>query len=302
MSPSHAAVFGHPPDTLAEVPADAVQLSPLVPGSTSLHDLEPGTLSSLAMLAVPGTIERRHDIALALRAVAPGAPFVILAPRDAGGSRLAAELIDFGCDPSDRPKSHHRICTGVRPAALKGLDEAIAAGAPRLEASLGLWTQPGVFSWDRLDPGTALLMETLPRLSGRGADLGCGLGALAHAVLASDAVKSLDLVDVDRRAVEAARRNVDDPRARHVWADARTVPLERLDFVVTNPPFHAAGAEDKGLGVAFLRKAAAGLRNGGHLWLVANKHLPYEATLKAAFKRVTPIAEANGFKVMLAVK
>ena len=36
--------------------------------------------------------------------------------------------------------------------------------------------------------------------------------------------------------------------------------------------------------------------------MVANKHLPYEATMDAAFKRMTPLAEANGFKVLLAVK
>lgn len=296
------AVFGHPPAALADIPEGATQLSPVVPGSTPLETLPPGSLASLAMLAVPGTIERRHDIALALRALVPDAPFTVLAPKGAGGSRLAAELSGFGCAIADRPKAHHRICSGSRPETLSGIEDAIADGAPRLHADFGLWTQPGVFSWDRLDPGTALLMEALPRLSGRGADLGCGIGVLAHPALASDAVTELTLIDNDRRAIEAARRNADDPRARHVWADARTVPLERLDFVVMNPPFHAAGAEDKGLGVAFIRKAAAVLRTGGHLWLVANRHLPYEATLDAAFKRVTPLAEANGFKVLLAVK
>lgn len=302
MTTSFPAVFGHPPAALVEVPDGATQLSPLVPGSTPLEELAAGTLASLAMLAVPGTVERRHDLALALRALSPRAPFTILAPKGAGGSRLSSELEGFGCTVDDRPKAHHRICVGLRPDTLRGIDEAVAAGAPRLEAGLGLWTQPGVFSWDRLDPGTALLMEALPRLSGKGADLGCGVGVLAHPVLASDAVTELTLIDIDRRAVEAARRNAADPRARHVWADARTAPLERLDFVVMNPPFHAAGEEDKGLGLAFIRKAAASLRTGRHLWMVANKHLPYEVALKAAFKRVTPLAEANGFKVLLAVK
>ena len=302
MTTPYPAVFGHPPAALAEVPEGATQLSPLVPGSTPLDDLAPGTLASVTMFAVPGTIERRHDLALALRALAHGAPFTILAPKGAGGSRLSGELEGFGCTVDDRPKAHHRICNGQRPETLAGVEEAVAAGAPRLEPSLGLWTQPGVFSWDRLDPGTALLMEALPRLSGKGADLGCGIGVLAHPVLASDAVTDLALIDIDRRAIEAARRNAADPRVRHIWADARTIALERLDFVVMNPPFHAAGEEDKGLGVAFIRKAAAGLRTGGHLWMVANKHLPYEAALKAAFKRVTPLAEANGFKVLLAVK
>ena len=302
MTTSLPAVFGHPPAALADTPSGATQLSPLVPGSTALEGLSPGALASLTMLAVPGTIERRHDLALALRALAPGAPFTILAPKGAGGSRLAGELEGFGCTVDDRPKAHHRICRGLRPDTLRDVEEAAAAGAPRLEPGLGLWTQPGVFSWNRLDPGTALLMEALPKLSGKGADLGCGIGVLAHPVLASDAVTELTMIDIDRRAIEAARRNAADPRARHVWTDARLVALERLDFVVMNPPFHAAGEEDKGLGVAFIRKAAASLRTGGHLWMVANKHLPYEVALKAAFKRVTPLAEANGFKVLLAVK
>lgn len=302
MTTPFFAIFGHPPAALSDVPEEATQLSPLVPGSMPLEEIAPGALAGLAMLAVPGTVERRRDLALALRALTPGAPFTILAPRDSGGARITGELQGFGCDVIDRPKAHHRICTGVRPEAPDGLEAAIEAGAPRLEPELGLWTQPGVFSWDRLDTGTALLMETLPRLSGRGADLGCGIGVLAHGVLASDAVTSLELIDIDRRAIEATRRNVDDARAKATWADLRTVALGKLDFVVMNPPFHASGEEDKGLGVAFIRKAAASLRTGGHLWLVANKHLPYEASLDAAFKRVTPIAEANGFKVLLAVK
>ena len=143
MSSAVPAVFGHPPAALADVPAGATQLSPLVPGSPALEDLAPGALASLAMLAVPGTIERRRDLALALRALVPGAPFTILAPKAAGGSRLASELEGFGCTVDDRAKAHHRICSGACPETLQGVEGAIAAGAPRLEPGLGLWTQPG---------------------------------------------------------------------------------------------------------------------------------------------------------------
>ena len=36
--------------------------------------------------------------------------------------------------------------------------------------------------------------------------------------------------------------------------------------------------------------------------MVANRHLPYEADLKALFRRLTTLAEAGGFKVLSAVK
>ena len=292
-------VYGHPPADLAEGADDALQLSPLVPGGTPLEDLAPGSLAGLTMLAPPGTLERRHALALALRALAPGAALTVLAPKDRGGTRLARELGGFGCRLDECAKRHHRIVRTVRPDAPTGLDEAIAEGAPRRLDDLGLWTQPGIFSWNRVDPGTALLIETLPALSGRGADLGCGLGILAHAVLASPKVTALALVDNDRRAVEASRRNVDDPRVTVTWADARAADAvpERLDFVVMNPPFHDGGAEDRALGQAFIRRAAAALRPGGTLWLTANTHLPYEATLGEVFREVTQRAAAQGYKI-----
>jgi 16S rRNA (guanine1207-N2)-methyltransferase len=293
----NAIVYGFPPAVLAEVPAGARQASPLVPGSMALE--EASALDEVVMLAPPGTQERRYTLALALRALKTDGRLIALAPKDKGGSRLGAELKAFGCEVDETSKRHHRICAVRRPATLAGIEDAIAQGAPRLVQSLGLWSQPGVFSWDRVDPGTALLSSRLPPFKGRGADLGCGLGVLAHTVLAQAAVRELHLIDIDRRAVEAARRNVDDARAQFHWADATgTEPaLADLDFVVMNPPFHDAGAEDRGLGQAFIRRAAAVLRPGGACWLVANRHLPYEAVLADAFKSVRFDIEAGGYKV-----
>ena len=195
-------------------------------------------------------------------------------------------------------RRHHKICTASPHGDLDRLAEAIAAGAPRRDAN-GLWTQPGLFSWDRLDPGTAVLLAALPALAGKGADLGCGLGLISQAVLAAGDVSDLVLVDLDRRAVELAGRNVDDPRARVLWRDLREpqADIQGLDFVVTNPPFHDGGAEDRALGQLFIRRAAEMLAKGGVLWLVANRHLPYEAELKGAFARVRLAVEAGGFKV-----
>ena len=296
-------LYGHPPSELAAVPDGAQQFSPLVPGSADLAALE-GTLAGMILLAPPGTIERRHDLAAMLRALVPGAPFTALAPKDMGGARLAGELARFGCAIEESAKRHHRICTGTRPTTFAGITEALAEGAPRrVEPLDGLWSQPGIFSWNRLDPGSALLLRELPKLAGRGADLGCGIGVLAHGVLASEKVVSLDLIDIDRRAVEAARRNVGDPRARFTWADVTAMrDLKGLDFVVMNPPFHDGGAEDRTLGQAFIRRAAEALRPSGHLWLTANRHLPYEAVLKPLFKTVRTAAEAHGFKVFEARK
>lgn len=302
-TPSTFAVYGSPPRELVEVPQGAVQVSPLAPGSHLLEGLEPQSLDGAVVYAPPGTIERRYALAHTLGALRPDAPLTVLAPKEKGGSRLCKELEAFGCAVVETGRRHHRICETVRPETPVGLAEAITAGAPRFDAAQGLWTQPGIFSWDRPDPGTTALLAALPPLAGRGADLGCGLGALARAVLGSERVTAIDLVDLDGRAIACARRNVDDPRARFHWVDARAAPdLSDLNFVVMNPPFHAQGMEDRALGLAFIRRAHAVLRKGGALWVVANRHLPYEAALGELFGTVTPRGEGGGFKVYEAMK
>lgn len=183
--------------------------------------MEPSSLDRLIVSAPDGAIERRFVMAGGLSALREGGALAIMAPKTRGGSRLAGELAGFGAKPMEDYRRGWRICHLTRPARLEGLDDAIAAGALQQLPGVG-WTQPGVFSWNRVDPGSALLAQRLGRLEGRGADLGGGIGLLSRAVLASQAVEGLLSIEIDRRAVEAARRNVEDPRLTQVWADALT--------------------------------------------------------------------------------
>lgn len=298
------AVYGLPPAELTESPDGAVQVSPLVPGSPRLEDVPALSLERIDVLAPAGTIERRYVLAQALRALRPGGRLTALAPKDRGGSRLAKELAGFGAPAAESARRHHRICLVERPEAVENLDAALEEGGPRHIDNLALCSQAGIFSYDRLDPGSALLLSLLPPLSGSGADFGCGLGILARSVLHSPKVTALTLIDIDRRAVEMATRNVDDPRASLRWADIRAgnLGLSRLDFVVMNPPFHDGGSEDQALGQGFIARAAEALRPGGTLWLTANMHLPYEKPLNAVFKTVEVKAASGGYKVFEARK
>jgi len=303
MSTARTAFYGPADHDLAPVAAEAIQVSPLVVGATDVASIADQSLDAIAIRAPAGVVERLFVLAHALRALTVEGRLTAFGPKDRGGLRLKKELEAFGCVVGESSKKHNRICVALRPAEPVGLAEAIEAGAPR-RASDDLWTQPGVFSWDRLDPGTALLLKVLPELSGAGADFGCGIGWLARSVLASPKVTKLTLVDLDRRAIDAACRNIEDTRAEFVWDDVRqaALTLEKLDFVVTNPPFHETGGEDRSLGQAFIKTAAASLRKGGDLWLVANRHLPYEAILNEHFAKVRLAGETNGYKVYEARK
>jgi 16S rRNA (guanine1207-N2)-methyltransferase len=170
----------------------------------------------------------------------------------------------------------------------------------------GSWvSQPGIFSWDRIDDGSALLAQCLPDdLSGPVADFGCGWGYLGREVLArSPGVASIDLIDAEHRALEAARVNIADLRASFHWLDlAVEAAPATYDAIVCNPPFHAGRATEPALGQGIIAAAARALRPGGRLYVVANRGLPYEPLLKANFASFETLADNNKFRVWRAVR
>ena len=164
----------------------------------------------------------------------------------------------------------------------------------------GFITAPGVFSADGIDPASKLLAGCLPKKLGRQvADLGAGWGYLAAQILQRTGVEHLHLVEADHVALGCARHNVADVRAEFHWADARKWQApEQINTVVMNPPFHAGRSAEPELGQAFIAAAANMLVASGHLWMVANRHLPYETLLGERFSAVSEVAGDNRFKVL----
>jgi 16S rRNA (guanine1207-N2)-methyltransferase len=181
--------------------------------------------------------------------------------------------------------------------------------APRPILDGRFMSRPGVFAWDRIDAASALLAEHLPTtLAGSAADLGCGIGYLSAELLQRcRGVVSVDLHEAEARALELARRNL-APFADRVslvfhWHDVTQGLPGRHDVIVSNPAFHAQGSMDRpDIGRAFITAAAAALSPGGRLWMVANRHLPYESVLNARFGTVRIVAQSQGFKIIEAIK
>lgn len=168
----------------------------------------------------------------------------------------------------------------------------------------GFWTAPGVFSADAVDLASALLANALPeQMKGAVVDMGAGWGYLAAHVLTRPEVTAVHLLEAGHLALECARRNVTDERAVFHWADAtRWEAPQRVDTVVMNPPFHVGRAADPQVGQAFVTAAAQLLSGNGNLWMVANRHLPYEAELKKRFAHVEEIGGDTRFKLFHATR
>lgn len=186
--------------------------------------------------------------------------------------------------------------------AFEGGDFADWPDVTPVQAEDGWWRAPGVFSADGIDKASSFLADALPKtLKGDVIDLGAGWGFLTRSILTHQAVSRVTLVENDETALRAARHNITDPRAVFTCADALTWrPDQGADAIVSNPPFHAGRAATPELGQRFIRAAGAMLRPKGALWLVANRHLPYEKTLEEAFASQEVVDQNAGFKVIRA--
>ena len=258
--------------------------------------------------------EARALLAKACNAVAPGGIVIASVANDEGAKSREADLKQLAGNLSVISKHHCRVFW-TRPDAV--FDSAILApwakaDAPRRVISPNVpagsfLSRPGVFAWDRVDAASAMLADSLPNdLSGCVADFGAGWGYLSMQVLARcPNVASLDLYEADARALALVDENLAGAKVpvNGHWHDVAQGVAERFDAIVCNPPFHALGRGDRpDIGRAFIAAAANALKPGGRLWLVANRHLPYEHALGEGFPQVETLAQDGGFKIVQATK
>jgi 16S rRNA (guanine1207-N2)-methyltransferase len=282
------------------------------------EDLVPQGRYPLVLLLPPR--QREEARALFARAIAhlrPGGIVLASMPNDEGARAGEADLARLAGPLSVLSKHHCRVFWS-RP--LQGaIDPALQSAWAALDAPREMTgesfpggrfvSRTGVFAWDRIDAASMLLATHLPHdLAGEGADLGAGWGYLAAQVLAKcPRVTALDLFEADARALALAQTNLaslhSQTKLGFHWHDVTAGLPKPYDFLVSNPPFHALGrGERPDIGRAFIAAAAAALKPGGRFWLVANRHLPYEAVLDANFGAVRAVAQQGGFKVVEAVK
>jgi 16S rRNA (guanine1207-N2)-methyltransferase len=278
------------------------------------RDLDAATESSPLVLVLPPRQrdESRALLAQAIRATQPGGRVLACASNNEGARSCEADLARLAGPVTTLNKNKCRAfwtepLTGPQDSALA--DEWLQLDAARPIADGRFISRPGVFAWDRIDVASQLLAEHLPTaLAGRAADLGAGFGYLSVELLERCAgIAALDVFEAERRALDLARRNLaafeSRAKIRYCWHDVTAGLADRYDTIVCNPPFHThARADRPDVGRRFIAAAAQALLPGGRFWLVANRHLAYEAALGAGFERVRIVTQQHGYKIVEAVK
>lgn len=247
-----------------------------------------------AIICLPRAKGDAHALAAdAARVVVPGGIIIVDGQKTDGADSIYKDLRALVPVSEALAKAHGKIFSFLAGPELDGWRSAPQA------IEDGFITQPGVFSASGVDRGSALLAAALPaKLPARVVDLGAGWGYLSKAVLVREGVASLDLVEAENTALDCARQNITDPRASFHWADATVYrPSAPVGAVVCNPPFHTARDADPAVGIAFLVAAHRMLSGSGVLYLVANRHLPYDRVLATLFREVEVIGGDSAFKL-----
>ncbi|MEE4146089.1 MAG: methyltransferase [Halieaceae bacterium] len=266
--------------------------------------------AALVALRIPKQLPYfQYQLAVLSRLLEPGAT-VLAAGMDKHLSPRVAALLEDYIGPAER----HRGQRKARLFSARRDDRTGPAVAPPAsyycEALAGeLRSQPNVFSQDRLDGGSRLLLDQLRSLQPASLviDLACGNGVLGLSAFRQGLASQVLFADESAMAIASAQGNA----ARLFPADTAGFAFHQDDglahyagpaagLILCNPPFHLNHAVDDYAGRRLLEQCAGHLQPGGSLCIVANQHLDYLPTLRRHFGTVDRLARDRRFIVWLA--
>lgn len=165
-----------------------------------------------------------------------------------------------------------------------------------------MYSDNGVFSKERLDYGTRVMLENIDinSLCGKVLDLGCGIGVVGIILGTLNKNISIDMVDVNERALELTKENVKlNGLNNNVFvSDAYTNVIDKYNYIITNPPIRAG----KEIIRRFLLGAKDYLNDNGTLYFVMRKDHGVKSMIKELEEiyKIEVIEKDKGFYVVKA--
>lgn len=167
-----------------------------------------------------------------------------------------------------------------------------------------LYSDNGVFSKDRFDYGSRVLLNSIDivKLYGNVLDLGCGIGVVGIILGSINKDINIDMVDINERAIDLARNNLilNKINASVFVSDVYSNINKRYNCIITNPPIRA--------GKDVIRKFLLGsydyLEDDGSLYFVMRKDHGVKSMIRELdVKFNTSIVNKDkGFYVVLCTK
>lgn len=167
-----------------------------------------------------------------------------------------------------------------------------------------VYSDNGVFSKDKFDYGTRLLLDSIDisKLSGNVLDLGCGIGVVGIILGTINKNINIDMVDINERALSLVRDNLtlNKVKANVFSSDVYSNVNEKYDYIITNPPIRA--------GKEVVRKFLLGgfdyLNDNGILYFVMRKDHGVKSMIKELENKynVAIVNKDKGFYIVSLTK
>ncbi|MBD2758534.1 methyltransferase [Yimella sp. cx-573] len=182
-------------------------------------------------------------------------------------------------------------------------DERRTINVPLAGATRAVQVAPGIFSPDRIDQGTSVLLQHAPQPPAEGTflDLGCGWGPIALSLALHSPNATVYAVDVNERAMDLARTNAASLGLKGVHVSAaQEVPAgARFDLIWSNPPIRVGKAVLHDLMRTWLPR----LTDDGAAYLVVQKNLGSDSLQKWITENLDGLAverftSVRGFRIL----
>ncbi|MGC5327801.1 class I SAM-dependent methyltransferase [Brevibacillus sp. SYSU BS000544] len=167
-------------------------------------------------------------------------------------------------------------------------------------------TDSGVFSRDRIDFGSVLLIETMElKQDAKVLDVGCGYGPIGLTAAKVANQGHVTMIDVNERAIALARENAEKNQIRNVEflvSDVyEAVKGRQFDVILTNPPIRAG----KEVVHRIFTEGFELLTDGGEMWVVIQKKQGAPSALKKlqeVYREVEEVERSKGYSIFRAIK
>jgi len=160
---------------------------------------------------------------------------------------------------------------------------------------------PGVFSDKKIDYGTRLLLESIPKINDHDTilDLACGNGIIAAFMRAQNTKCNIHLVDDSFLAISSAKLNISKKNTYFHWKNDLNIKTDiKFNLITCNPPFHFEFENTIEIALNLFRNAKKHLTNNGTLLIVANRHLNYTTHLVKFFDSIKTIKSNDKYEVI----
>lgn len=159
---------------------------------------------------------------------------------------------------------------------------------------------PGVFSQNKLDIGTQVLLDNLPEtITGKVLDFGCGAGVIAAYISTLFPESKPTLVDVNALALQSAKKTfeLNQLKADFIASNSLSRVTDSYDYVISNPPFHQGVKTHYAATEQFLMKIKQHIKPNGCITIVANSFLKYPPIMEQAIGTTKTITVTKGFAI-----